>query len=83
MTNEATALARDLSKELGLPRKAATDAFHLGVAAVHGIDFLLTWNLRHIANAELRDRIEDVIRDGGFRPPTICTPEQLMGGLSK
>jgi hypothetical protein len=49
----------------------------MSIATVHGIDFLLTWNCSHIANAVMRPRIEAVCRDHGFEPPTICTPEEL------
>ena len=49
-------------------------------ATVHGMDYLLTWNLRHIANAEQRPLIERACRSAGYRPPVICTPDELMGG---
>lgn len=63
-----------------LPPKAARDAAHIGVAAVHGIDYLLTWNCRHLANAQIARRIARVCDRHGFRMPVICTPEELMGG---
>ena len=71
-------LAEDLVSDVPLPPRAATDAFHVATAAVHRIDFLLTWNCTHLANAALRVRIEEVCRARGVRPPTICTPEELM-----
>ena len=55
-----------------------TDAAHVAIAAVHGADYLLTWNCRHIANAVLRKAIERVYREEGYEPPTICGPEELM-----
>ena len=61
-----------------LPPKARLDAVHVAVAAVNGMDYLLTWNLRHLANAALRGKIERVCRDAGTVPPVICTPEELM-----
>ncbi len=57
----------------------AYDAFHIAIAAVNGVDYLLTWNYKHIANATLRSRIEQVCRDAGFEPPIICTPDELVG----
>jgi hypothetical protein len=48
------------------------------VAAYHGIDFLMTWNVAHIANAALRRRVEDVCRDQGYGAPILCTPDELM-----
>jgi len=63
-----------------IPRKAGTDAVHIALAAVHGVDFLLTWNCKHIANAAIIRDIEAVCRMRGFQCPVICTPEELMGG---
>jgi len=60
-----------------LPAKAAIDAVHVAIAAVHGMHFLLTWNYAHIANAAMRPRIDAVCRRSGFEPPIICTPEEL------
>ena len=72
-------LAAALIKGLALPRKAGADVAHIAVAAYHQIDFLLTWNLAHIANAELRPRIEEVCRASGYSVPILCTPDELMG----
>ncbi|NJD68524.1 MAG: type II toxin-antitoxin system VapC family toxin [candidate division NC10 bacterium] len=52
----------------------------MAVATVHGIDYLLTWNCRHIANAESRSRIVRACRLLGYAAPILCTPEELMGG---
>lgn len=77
VSEEAMELAAELVRSGGLPRTAAADAFHIAVATVHGMDYLLTWNCKHIANALLRGRIETVCRAVGFEPPVICTPEEL------
>lgn len=71
-------LAEALLRSGALPRKAEIDAVHVGIAAVNGIDYLLTWNLRHLANAVLRGKIEEAVRAAGLVPPIICTPEELM-----
>ncbi len=47
-------------------------------AAVHGIDYLLTWNCRHIANAVTRKRIDQLLRGAGYEAPVLCTPEELL-----
>jgi hypothetical protein len=52
----------------------------VAVAAVNGIDYLLTWNCTHLANAVMRPKIEEVCRKQGFEPPIICTPQELMEG---
>ncbi len=79
LTEEVSSLAAALVASLALPAKAATDAAHIVVAAVHGMPFLVTWNCTHIANAEIATVIQDVCRQQGFTPPVICTPEELMG----
>ena len=62
-----------------IPAKALDDAFHIAIATVHGADFLLTWNCRHIANAVTAGRLASLCDDVGYQMPLLCTPEQLMG----
>jgi hypothetical protein len=76
-TAEAQGLATRLLQAAAMPAKAAIDAAHVGIATVHGMNFLLTWNCTHIANAVMREKIESVCRGAGFKPPVICTPEEL------
>jgi predicted nucleic acid-binding protein len=76
---EAVALGRLLVDRHLLPKKATWDAFHIAVAALHKMDYLLTWNCKHIANAETRDQIATTIRQEGYKAPILCTPEELMG----
>jgi hypothetical protein len=80
ITDDVLALAESLLSLRIIPRKAGTDAIHIALAAVHSIDFLLTWNCKHIANAAMIRDIEAVCRMRGFPCPVICTPEELMGG---
>jgi len=77
-SSQVATLARRLMRSGALPAKARVDAAHAAVAAVNGMDFLLTWNLRHLANAMIRGKIEEVCREAGTVPPVICTPEELM-----
>jgi predicted nucleic acid-binding protein len=79
ISDEAAELAAALIEEGTMPPKAAGDALHLAVAAVQKIDFLLTWNYRHLANAEMMGRMASVVAAKGYRAPVICTPEELMG----
>jgi hypothetical protein len=72
-------LAAELVRSVPLPARAELDALHIAVAAVSGMDFLLTWNCRHIANAAYQHRIESICRASGHEPPVICTPEALLG----
>lgn len=79
-TNEVGDLASKLVGSCGIPRKSAEDAIHIALAAVHGIEFLLTWNCKHIANAAMRKAIDEVCRSSNYNPPVICTPEELLHG---
>src|SRR5882762_2022971 len=79
---EATRVAGELIRRGALPKKATVDAFHIGIAAAHQIDYLLTWNCKHIANATMRGTIEAICRSEGVTPPIICTPEELPSGSS-
>jgi hypothetical protein len=72
-------LAALLVVEVPLPDRALTDALHIAVAAVNAMNYLLTWNCTHIANATLRGQIESICRAAGYDPPVICTPQELMG----
>ena len=64
-----------------LPQHAFPDPAHVAVAAVHNVDYLLTWNCKHLANEEFSKRIEVVCDRLGFRMPRICTPEELIGAV--
>ena len=76
-TPGAVSLARELVRVGDLPKGAMVDAFHIAIAAVHGMDYLLSWNCKHIVNAAMRGRIEATCRSHGVEPPTICTPIEL------
>lgn len=82
ITSAAVVFARQLLEGVGLPPQAAADALHIATAACHGMEYLLTWNLTHIANAEYRPRVERVCRAAGYEPPVLCTPDELMGERS-
>ena len=77
-TEEVRVLGKALILEGPIPPKAEIDAYHIAIAAVNGMDYLLTWNCTHIANAVMRAKIEMVCRRYGYEPPVICTPQELM-----
>ena len=62
-----------------IPARAYNDALHIAVAARHGVEFLLTWNCRHLANATIAERVRRACRTAGYEPPVICTPQSLLG----
>jgi predicted nucleic acid-binding protein len=77
-TPDAIDLSRTLIQRGAIPKKAEVDALHIAIAAVNGIEYLLTWNCSHIANARMRSKIETVCRVENYEPPVLCTPEELM-----
>jgi predicted nucleic acid-binding protein len=78
ITPDALDLANQLVLEAAIPQKAIADALHIATAVTSGINFLLTWNCKHIANATMRSKIERICRATGYEPSIICTPEELM-----
>lgn len=80
-TNETTRLADLLVKKTLVPASSHADALHLALAAVHGMDFLITWNQKHLNNMELRSRIYAFLEKQGVTPAQVGTPEQLLEGV--
>ena len=80
LTEGILKLAENLVAEGPIPSKAAGDALHITTATSYASEYLLTWDCRHIANAEIQRMARRVVRRHGFELPTICTPEELMGG---
>jgi hypothetical protein len=78
-----TTKAKEISKALVacgiIPAKAAEDVLHISIATVHAMDFLLTWNCKHIANPEIQKRIALYLEEQGLFLPFICTPDELLG----
>lgn len=79
LSPEVLVVSRELVDRGIIPAKAADDAVHIAVAAVHEIDYLLTWNCRHIANPHNQRRISACLSVYGYRSSVICTPEELIG----
>ncbi len=77
ISEEVRGLAQALIENHALPQKAEADAYHVAIAVIHGIEYLLTWNCTHIANAHTRPKIEATCRRLGYEPPVICTPLEL------
>ena len=78
LTPEAIELAEHLIEQGAINKAAAEDALHVAIAAVNGMDYLITWNFKHIANAAIRVNIDLGCRLNGYEPPVICTPLELM-----
>ena len=71
-------LAEAICEEIRLPERAQADAYHIAIPSVHGIDYLVTWNCKHIANAFMLRKIEQIVHSMGYVMPVVCTPEELM-----
>lgn len=74
----ASQLTQALLNSGAVPRSSQTDAKHIAIAAVYNIEYLATWNYKHIINVHQRQHIEQVCRDNGFRSAIICTPAVLI-----
>ena len=79
ITDRVVALSEALVDAKALPRKAIGDSLHIALSAVHGVDYLLTWNYRHIDNAQTKPIVRAVCLVNGYAYPEICTPQELMG----
>ncbi|MFV2055360.1 MAG: type II toxin-antitoxin system VapC family toxin [Thiohalomonadales bacterium] len=77
-TENAKILAKALLVENAVPESSTEDALHISIAAVQNIDFLLTWNFRHINNANTREKISKVIAELDYTCPVLCSPEELI-----
>jgi predicted nucleic acid-binding protein len=75
---EVEVLADALIEQKSVPAKARLDALHIAVCAVHGLEYLLTWNCKHIANAQTMSLIENTCSELGYRCPRLCTPLELL-----
>jgi hypothetical protein len=72
-------LAAQFLSRSSLPPKAKVDAIHIAAATIHGMDYLLTWNCKHIANAQIQGKLAEISLDFGYVLPILCTPNELMG----
>ncbi|NKB69631.1 MAG: DNA-binding protein [Candidatus Latescibacteria bacterium] len=79
ITDSAIEFAKTLINEGAIPQQAPDDALHISLSAVHHIDYLLTWNFKHIDNAETKPFIRALCLKHGLPYPEICTPQELMG----
>ncbi|MCF6300081.1 MAG: hypothetical protein L3J52_03025 [Proteobacteria bacterium] len=71
-------LPKKMLSENAVPQNSVEDALHISIASVQKMDFLLTWNFKHINNANTRNKIIDVVKHNGFQCPVLCSPEELI-----
>lgn len=80
VTQDMIRLAETLIEQAIIPANAIEDALHIAISTLHHVDFLLTWNCRHIANPVIQEKIAVYLEQHGLFLPIICTPEELLGG---
>jgi len=76
--NEVVELARAFVQQQVVPSKVADDAYHIAIATVHRLNYLLTWNCKHIANAQLQSKLRQISQQRGYELPILCTPYELF-----
>lgn len=76
--NEATSLAEKIICMKGIPEEYPEDALHIAVAAVNGMDVLITWNFAHLNNPFTRIIVRQIVENEGYVCPEICSPEELL-----
>ncbi|MEM1280040.1 MAG: type II toxin-antitoxin system VapC family toxin [Cyanobacteria bacterium P01_H01_bin.152] len=79
ITEDAIALGQAFLQQSNLPAKAANDSLHMALATVYGLNYLLTWNCKHMANAQIQKKLAQISEQLGYELPVICTPYELMG----
>lgn len=79
LTQAVRELGINFLNQSNLPPKAEIDAIHIATATVHNINYLLTWNCRHIANPQIQQKLRKISLNLGYQLPTICTPYELLG----
>jgi predicted nucleic acid-binding protein len=77
LTEEAVELAQEFLRQSNLPPKASNDALHMALATVYNLDYLLTWNCKHMANAKIQRKLSQISFDLGYELPCICTPYEF------
>ena len=80
-SDETRDLAKAMIQNKLMPSRFAEDALHIAIAAANGMDYILTWNFRHINNVQTKVMIENFLESCGYEPPLVCSPEELFGEL--
>ena len=79
VSDDARELAKGLVQKGLTPARFSEDALHIAIASTHGVEYLLTWNFRHLNNVQTKVRIASFVWDCGYEPPLVCSPDELIG----
>jgi predicted nucleic acid-binding protein len=77
----AETLAFKIVERGGIPAEYPEDALHVAVAAVHGMDVLVTWNFAHLNNPFTRMMVRQIVENAGYQCPEICSPDELLEAI--
>jgi len=77
----ANKLALKIIEDRGIPEEYPEDALHIAVAAVNGIDALVTWNFAHLNNPFTRMMVRQIVENAGYQCPEICSPDELLEAI--
>ena len=77
--DEVIELAKILLSKKAIPEKCPEDAMHIAMAAIYKVDYIVTWNFKHINNPFMKKKISKIIEESGYDSPVICSPEELIG----
>ena len=75
---EARAVAETILAGKGIPLEYPEDALHIAVAAINGIDVVVTWNFAHLSNPFTRMMVRQIVQNEGYICPEVCSPEELL-----
>lgn len=78
LPDEIRELVGTYMRKLSIPASAATDTLHIACAVFHKMDYMLTWNCKHLANASVRRQLHAINQSLGLFTPDLCTPEELL-----
>ncbi|MCP4268363.1 MAG: type II toxin-antitoxin system VapC family toxin [Candidatus Brocadiaceae bacterium] len=79
ISKEAEELANLLIEKHGIPSESPEDALHIAIASVEKIDFITTWNFKHINNPFTKNKIKEIIENAGYICPVLASPDELLG----
>lgn len=79
-TEQVEQIAEEMVRRSLMPEQAKLDALHVASAAVGGVQYLLTQNCKHIANAHVLPRVYDLLEELELPRLLICTPAEFLGG---
>jgi hypothetical protein len=80
-TEDAKEVMKTLLDKSLIPKEYADDALHIAIAAINGMDFLVSWNFKHINNPVTRKQIENTIESLGYEAPSICSPDEFLEAM--